>query len=146
MEKNPLMSSFSIRQYFWEYKNEKKTHTYIYIYSFSIRQYFWEYISEKVVKSWNFKFSKVFWRLLLPRELQVYLWFPDFFFALPLQFLFLAFSFSRLCAENSNLDYTWVWNWSETRIATQLSTRIHPSIQPLGYIFLFGTSTAVIRH
>ena len=70
---------------------------YIYIYSFSIRQYFWEYISEKVVKSWNVKFSKVFWRLFLPRGGTSSLPFVSWFFlVLPLQFLFLAFSFSLL--------------------------------------------------
>ena len=35
---------------------------------------------------------------------------------------------------------------SPPQVATQLSTRIHPSIQPLGYIFQFGSITAVIRY
>ena len=35
---------------------------------------------------------------------------------------------------------------SRPQVATQLSMRIHPSIQPLGYIFQFGSITAVIRY
>ena len=70
MKKTPLIYSFSIRQYFWEYISEKRIHLCIcfqlgnafeniqvekksLMYSFSIRQCFWEYISEKRVFVFN---------------------------------------------------------------------------------------------
>ena len=105
--KEQLMYLFSLRQYFWVYISEKTP----LIYSFSIRQYSWEYISEKTPILICRNRSSTKCRVL------------DGWGA-------------WLCAENSNLDYTWVWNWSETYKTPQPTTgrnptvHAHPSVHP----------------